>query len=260
MLPIAHRHPNYLLLDAPERIREQLSRYIEWVPLTKGQVLSAPDLPARYAYFPATSVLSLVATTPDGQTAEVATVGNEGMLDVSSLLCGEPSWYTAVVREPGSSYRCSATTLRHELSCSTNLQPWLLRYLQSLLTQMTQTALCNRYHTLSEQLCRYLLQSLDRSDSASLAVTHECIANRLGVRREGVTEALGRLRAQDIVDCDRGVITVNDPTGLKELACKCYKIFARATRPCAPPQRARARHVSPCAPALVAASSSHVWA
>lgn len=229
MLPIAHRYQNHLLLGLPEGARSRVSRYLEWVSLSAGQILSEACIAPRYAYFPADCVVSLQCATEHGETAEVAAVGNEGMLDVSLFLGGNVPEHRALVRSAGHAYRCSPHLLKGEFDSSTTLQQVLLRYSQSLLTQMAQTAVCNRYHSVSQQLCRWLLLDLDRSQLSDLTMTQDSIAQMLGVRREGITEAAGKLRSQGIIEYRRGSITVLDRAALEKLTCDCYAVFARAT-------------------------------
>ena len=245
MLPNTHRYQNHLLLGLPEELQGQLARYLEWLPLLAGQVLCVPDVPVRYAFFPADCIVSLMCATEDGDTAEVAAVGSEGMLDVSVYLGGDNPVHCAVVRNSGFAYRCPAHLLKGEFSGSAALQRLLLRYSQSLLTQIAQTAVCNRYHSVSQQLCRWLLVNLERTRSHEFAITQEAIANILGVRREGVTEAAGKLRAQGFIDYHRGTVTVLDPAGLREAACDCHAVFIRALPRYLPTQHATTRAVHP---------------
>ena len=251
MLPITHRHQNHLLSGLPPAVRERVSPHLDWVPLALGQVLYEPESAVKFAYFPADCIASLQCATENGETAEVAAVGSEGMLDVGLFLDGDYSAHVAVIRRAGYAYRCSAQSLRLEFDECPVLQRVLLRYSQTLLTQITQTAVCNRYHSVSQQLCRWLLLNLDRTRSSHSTITQEAIARMLGVRREGVTEAAGRLRDQGVIDYHRGNVVVLDRVGLERAACSCYSGFSRAlqraSRNCAD-NSGVARRLLPLAP------------
>ena len=180
-----------------------------------------------YVYFPIDSIVSLLCVMQDGTSAEIAVVGNEGMVGISLFMGGETAPSRVVVRSAGCGYRLRADVLQDEFDLGGDLQHLLLRYTQALITQMAQTAVCNRHHALEQQLCRWLLLSLDRLPSNQLNMTQELIANMLGVRREGVTEAAGRLQAEGLIHYRRGKITVLDRLNLEARACECYAVVKR---------------------------------
>ena len=260
MLSIGHQIRNRLLLALPTASREGLSQYLDWVLLRPGQVLCSPGTPSKYAYFPVGSVVSLLCLTEDGGATEVATVGDEGVVEMPLLLGGESCAYRAVVRNGGYSYRCPGHLLGLEVDHSTALQRLLLRYAYSLLTQMAQTAVCNRYHSLFQQLCRWLLLSLDRSRSNEILMTQESIAQILGVRREGVTEAAGRLRSRRVIDYRRGAIVVVDRASLERSTCECYAVFTRTTRHASPEYRELATTRQPQSPSSFPLVTAHAAA
>ncbi len=178
-------------------------------------------------YFPASGIVSLLKVMNDGAAAEIAVVGNEGMVGIALFMGGETTPSRAVVQSAGRAYRLDAARLKVEFARGGALQRLLLRYTQALITQMTQTAVCNRHHQLEQQLCRWLLLSLDRLASSELVMTQQLIANMLGVRREGVTEAAGRLQADGLISYRRGRINVLDRAKLEERACECYAVVRR---------------------------------
>jgi CRP-like cAMP-binding protein len=181
----------------------------------------------RHVYFPTTSIVSLLYVMLDGASAEIAVVGNEGVIGVALFMGGETMPNRAVVQSAGHAYRLKGHLLKQEFNRSGELQHLLLRYTQALLTQMAQTAVCNRHHSLDQQLCRWLLLSLDRLPSNELVMTQELIANMLGVRREGVTEAAGNLQKAGLITYRRGRITVLDRAGLEARACECYAVVKK---------------------------------
>lgn len=260
MLSIGHQFRNRLLLALLTASREGLSRYLDWVLLSPGQVLGSSGTPSRYAYFPAGSVVSLLCMTEDGGATEVATVGDEGVVDMPLLLGDEPCAYRAVVRNGGYSYRCPGHLLGLEVDHSTALQRLLLRYAYSLLTQMAQTAVCNRYHSLCQQLCRWLLLSVDRSCSNEILMTQESIAQILGVRREGVSEAAGRLRSRGVIDYRRGAIVVVDRASLERSTCKCYAVFTRTMQHASPDYHKLAVTGQPQSPSSFPLATAHAAA
>jgi CRP-like cAMP-binding protein len=180
-----------------------------------------------YVYFPIDAIVSLLTVLEDGDSAEIAVVGNEGIVGVSLFMGGETTPSRAVVQSAGKSVRLSAHVLKKEFSISPAVMHLLLRYTQALITQMTQTAACNRHHSLDEQLCRWLLLSLDRLHGTHLVMTQELIANMLGVRREGVTEAAGRLQRAGLISYTRGKINVLDRAGLEQRSCECYAVVKK---------------------------------
>ena len=189
-----------------------------------GDVLYEPGGKMRYVYFPTTSIVSLLYVMRDGASAEIAIVGNEGILGISLFMGGETTPSRAVVQSAGHGFRMKAQFLKDEFSRFGPMLHLLLRYTQALITQMAQTAVCNRHHSVDQQLCRWLLLSLDRLSSNELSMTQELIANMLGVRREGVTEAAGKLQDAGLIRYRRGKITVLDRPGLEARSCECYDV------------------------------------
>ncbi|WP_026289325.1 Crp/Fnr family transcriptional regulator [Thioalkalivibrio sp. ALMg11] len=187
-----------------------------------GEVLAEPGHPMRYAYFPTTAIVSLLNVMQDGATTEVAIVGYEGMVGISLFMGGESTSSRAVVHSAGHGFRMKAPILKEEFTHGGHMQQLLLRYTQALLTQMAQTAVCNRHHTLDQQLARWLLLNLDRLHTNTLEMTQELIAHILGVRREGITCAAGKLQKAGLIEYHRGHITVLDRPGLEACACECY--------------------------------------
>lgn len=192
--------------------------------MTLGQALCEPGVPMRDVYFPTTSIVSLLYVMEDGASAEIAVVGNEGIVGVSLFMGGETTTSWAVVQSAGHAYRLSGRLLKEAFRRGGAMQLLLLRYTQALLTQMAQTAVCNRHHSVDQQLCRWLLLSLDRLPSNELVMTQELIANMLGVRREGVTEAAGKLQRAGLIHYSRGRIIVEDRPGLEARVCECYAV------------------------------------
>ncbi|TVQ89741.1 MAG: Crp/Fnr family transcriptional regulator [Chromatiaceae bacterium] len=215
---------NYLLGALPEAIGQRLFAALETVDLPLGEALYESGGRQRYVYFPTTAIVSLLYVMENGASAEIAVVGNEGIVGIALFLGGETMPNRAVVQSAGHAYRLQARVFKREFMQSGALQYLLLRYTSALLTQMAQTAVCNRHHTVDQQLCRWLLLSLDRLPSNELVMTQELIANMLGVRREGVTEAAGRLQAAGLIRYRRGHITVLDRSGLETRVCECYRV------------------------------------
>jgi CRP-like cAMP-binding protein len=206
-----------------------------------GKVLYEPGDLLRHVYFPLDCIVSLLYVTEDGSSAEIAVVGNEGIVGIALFMGGETTPSRAVVQSEGHALRLSSQRLKDEFHSSSELQHLLLRYTQALITQMAQTAVCNRHHSIEQQLCRWLLLSLDRLSGDTLAMTHELIANMLGVRREGVTEAAGKLQKFGVIHYSRGHITVLDRPKLEQLCCECYAVVKRESDRLLPqPQRGRA--------------------
>jgi len=218
---------NHLLraLPAPEAAR--LFPHLELVPMPLGHVLYESGSHLRHVYFPTTSIVSLLYVMADGASAEIAVVGHEGMVGVALFMGGETTPSRAVVQSAGHAYRLKGQFLKDEFTRAAALQHLLLRYTQALLTQMAQTAVCNRHHSVDQQLCRWLLLSLDRLPSNKLSMTQELIANMLGVRREGVTEAAGKLQAAGLIRYSRGHITVLDRPRLETQCCECYAVVKK---------------------------------
>lgn len=218
---------NCLLAAIPEQEYARLLPHLELVPLPLGTVLYESGSELRHVYFPTTAIVSLLYVMVDGASAEIAVVGKEGILGVALFMGGETMPNRAVVQSAGHAYRLKGQVLKQEFNRAEELQHLLLRYTQALLTQMAQTAVCNRHHSLDEQLCRWLLLSLERLSSNELIMTQELIANMLGVRREGVTEAAGNLQKAGLIRYQRGHITVLDLVGLETRACECYSVVKK---------------------------------
>src|SRR6266581_2879834 len=217
-------YQNHLLNALPTSDYERLASHLELIPMRLGEVLYEPGVQLRYVYFPTTSIVSLLYVMEDGASAEIAIVGNEGILGISLFMGGETTPSRAVVQSAGHAFRLKAQRLKDEFGRFGPMLQLLLRYTQALITQMSQTAVCNRHHSVDQQLCRWLLLSLDRLASNELAMTQELIANMLGVRREGVTEAAGKLQDAGLIRYRRGRITVIDRPGVEARACECYHV------------------------------------
>lgn len=218
---------NSLLAALPAAEFERLKTQLELVHLPLGDVLCESGGRLSYVYFPTSSIISLHYILENGASSEIAGVGNEGMLGVSLFMGGEstPSW--ATVQTAGYSYRLKASLMMQEFNQGGPVQRLMLRYTQALITQISQTAVCNRHHTIEQQLSRWLLLTLDRLNSQELIMTQELIASMLGVRREGITEAAGKLQQAEIIRYRRGHITVLDRTGLEGHVCECYGVVRK---------------------------------
>ncbi|HEY6452993.1 MAG TPA: Crp/Fnr family transcriptional regulator [Steroidobacteraceae bacterium] len=215
---------NQLLRALPEADLQRLRPHLKLCPLPLGDVLYESGIALREVFFPVDSIVSLLYVMADGASAEIAVVGNEGVIGVSLFMGGETTPSRAVVQSAGQAYRMPGQILKAEFTRAGAMQHLLLRYTQALITQMAQTAVCNRHHSLDQQLCRWLLLSLDRLVSNELVMTQELIANMLGVRREGVTEAAGRLQSAGLISYSRGRIAVLDRPGLEARTCECYRV------------------------------------
>ena len=218
---------NHLLAALPSAEWERWQPQLEWVDMPLGEVLYESGSTLTHVYFPTTAIVSLLYVMENGAAAEIAVVGNEGMVGVALFMGGETTPSRAIVQSAGSAFRLSGQVLKREFVRAGPMQHLLLRYTQALLTQMAQTAVCNRHHSVDQQLCRWLLLSLDRLPSNKLTMTQELIANMLGVRREGVTEAAGKLQSAGLIRYSRGRITVLDRPGLEAQACECYEVVKR---------------------------------
>jgi CRP-like cAMP-binding protein len=218
---------NGLLRALPATDRERLTKELELIAMPLGDVLYESGSHMRHVYFPTTSIVSLLYVMEDGASAEIAIVGNEGMVGVALFMGGETTPSRAVVQSAGHAYRLKGQFIKDEFTKAASLQHLLLRYTQALLTQMAQTAVCNRHHSVDQQLCRWLLLSLDRLPTNKLSMTQELIANMLGVRREGVTEAAGKLQDKGLIHYSRGQITVLDRPRLEGQACECYEVVKK---------------------------------
>ena len=218
---------NRLLAALPATDYERLLPHLELVPLPLGWAVYESGDTQGYVYFPTNSIVSMLYVMEDGSSAEIAVVGNEGIVGIALFMGGETTPSRAVVQSAGYGYRLSARLLKTEFGRAGELQHLLLRYTQALITQMAQTAVCNRHHALEQQLCRWLLLSLDRLPSNELTMTQELIANMLGVRREGVTEAARHLQTAGLIHYRRGSITVLDRPKLEAKVCECYAVVKR---------------------------------
>ena len=218
---------NRLLAALSEDARQRLLPYLETVDMPLGQTLYEPGRTLAQVYFPITSIISLIYEMENGASAEIAVVGHEGMVGISLFMGGGSTPSRAVVLCAGRGFMLPAAVIQTEFARSGALMRLLLRYTQALITQMAQTAVCNRLHTLDRQLCRWLLMSLDRLQGNQLVMTHELIAHMLGVRREGVTEAALKLQAAGLIRYLRGHISVLDPQGLEQRSCECYAVVKK---------------------------------
>ncbi len=227
MLSPPEPRDNLLLAALPEEDWQRLQPNLHLVDMPLGQVLYEPNGPMEYVYFPVDAIVSLLCYTEDGGSAEIAIVGNEGIVGVSLFMGGETTPSQALVQSAGSAYRLSGRALKDEFYRGGSMQRLFLRYTQALLTQMAQTAVCNRKHSLDQQLCRWLLLSHDRLPGDELEMTQELIANMLGVRREGVTETAGHLQRANLIRYHRGHIVILDRHGLEQRTCECYGVVRR---------------------------------
>jgi CRP-like cAMP-binding protein len=217
-------HQNHLLDALPSADYDRLTAHAELIPLKLGDVLYEPGGTVLHVYFPTTAIVSLLYVLENGASAEIAVVGNEGMLGISLFMGGDTTPSRAVVQSAGHGFRLEADLLKTEFERFGATMHLLLRYTQALITQMAQTAVCNRHHSIDQQLCRWLLLSLDRLATNELTMTQDLIANMLGVRREGVTGAAGKLQDAGLIRYRRGHIAVLDRPGLEDRCCECYQV------------------------------------
>lgn len=220
---------NHLLAALSGEVQERLFTHMEWVELPLGKVLYESGDTMRHAYFPTDAIVSLLYVMESGASAEISVVGNEGLVGIALFMGGESTPSRAIVQSGGHAYRLPVQRLKDEFNRHGELLLLMLRYTQALITQMSQTAVCNRHHSIDQQLCRWLLLSLDRLPNNQLTMTQELIANMLGVRREGVTEAAGKLQRQGVIEYSRGHITVLDRQKLEQLSCECYAVVKKET-------------------------------
>src|SRR5690348_15812944 len=220
---------NHLLAALSAEVRDRVFPHLELISLPLGTVLYESGDALRHVYFPTDSIVSLLYVMESGASAEISVVGNEGLIGVALFMGGESTSSRAIVQSAGYSYRLLGQRLKDEFNRHGDLQMLLLRYTQALITQMSQTAVCNRHHTIDQQLCRWLLLSLDRLPNNRLTMTQELIANMLGVRREGVTDAAGKLQKLGVIQYKRGRITVLDRPKLEQLCCECYAVVKKET-------------------------------
>jgi CRP-like cAMP-binding protein len=216
-----------LLAVLPEAESKRLLPHLEHVSLPLGKALYESGDQLNHVYFPTTSIVSLLYELENGSSAEIAVVGHEGIVGIALFMGGDTMPNRAVVQSAGEAYRLQGALLKQEFNRAGALQHLLLRYTLAMLTQMAQTAVCNRHHTVDQQLCRWLLLSLDRLPSNELSMTQELIANMLGVRREGVTEAAGKLQSAGLISYNRGHIIVLDRAGLEKRVCECYDVVRK---------------------------------
>lgn len=215
---------NHLLTILPTDELNRLKPFLELVSLPLGKVLCESGGTIDHVYFPTTAIVCLLAVMDNGSSAEIAVVGNDGVIGIAVYMGGETMLNRSVVQSEGFAYKLGAPVLKQEFARSGFLRHALLRYTMALLSQMSQTAVCNRHHSIDQQLCRWLLLSLDRLPSNELNMTQELIANMLGVRREGVTEAAGKLQSAGLIHYSRGHITILDRAGLEKRVCECYDV------------------------------------
>lgn len=229
-MPVAHDPRQNRLLAALAAVEcERIYPHLQLVAMPLGKVLYESGDVLRHVYFPTDCIVSLLYVMEDGASAEISVVGNEGLIGIALFMGGETTPSRAIVQSAGYAYKLIGQLLKDEFHRNGKMQLQLLRYTQALITQMAQTAVCNRHHSVDKQLCRWLLLSLDRLSSNELKMTQELIADMLGVRREGVTEAAGKLQKQGVIQYARGKITVLDRPKLEELCCECYAVVKKET-------------------------------
>ncbi|MBR9792041.1 MAG: Crp/Fnr family transcriptional regulator [Gammaproteobacteria bacterium] len=226
---MTHPTENTLLNALPDESKQRLFSQIRLVELPLGKVIYDAGQNVSMVYFPTDSIVSLLSTMADGSSAEISVVGNEGLVGIAVFMGGESTPNRAIVQSAGVAYRLPAALLRSEFNNNQTVRMLLLRYTQALIAQMAQTAVCNRHHSIDQQLCRWLLLSLDRLSTNKLTMTQELIANMLGVRREGVTEAAGKLQKLGVITYRRGHITVTNREKLEALCCECYAVVKNET-------------------------------
>lgn len=233
---------NQLLAALPPTDFEALAAHLELVPMRLGDLLYEPGMQLEHAYFPTTAIVSLHYVMESGASCEAAGVGNEGVVGVSLFMGGDTTPSSAVVQTAGHAYRLQRRVLKPEFERCACLQRLFLRYTQGLITQMTQTAGCNRHHSIQQQLCRLLLSTLDRTPSQDLLMTQDLIAGMLGVRREGITDAAGKLQSAGFIRYRRGHISLLDRSGLEARACECYAVVKKELSRLLPDAMALPRH------------------
>jgi CRP-like cAMP-binding protein len=244
-MPLTHSPgQNQLLASLPRDAFDALAPHLDWVAMPLGQVLSEPGAQMRHAYFPTTAIVSLVYVGESGASIETVGVGNEGVVGISLFMGGNTTCTTAVVRTAGHGYRIDRHRLKQAFDVPGPLQRQLLLYTQVLATHLLQNAACNRHHALEQQLCRWLLLTLDRAPADELVITQELVASLLGVRREGVTEAAGNLQRAGLISYRRGHIAVLNRAGLQALSCECYGVVHNETARLMGDNRGRAARVA----------------
>ena len=227
-MPPAHNpNQNHLLAALPAAEFARLAAHLELVPMRLGDMLYEPGQQLQHAYFPTTGIVSMHYVMASGASAESAGVGNEGVVGISLFMGGDTTPSSAVVQTAGHAYRLERRRLETEFKAGGALQRLLLRYTQALIAQISQTAVCNRHHSVEQQLCRWLLVTLDRIPSGQFVMTQELVASMLGVRREGITEAAGKLQHAGVIRYRRGQIAVLHRSGLEDRACECYAVVKK---------------------------------
>ncbi len=221
------KNQNSLLSAMPTPEFERWAPHLEWADLKLGQVLQESGKLMSHVYFPTTSIISLLCVLEDGSSTEISVIGREGVLNITQIMSGHATLCRAVVQSAGAALRLRAYEIQQDFNNSNEVMHLMLRYTEALMAQMTQTAVCNRHHTLDQQLCRWLLLSLDRLRSNDLRMTQELIANMLGVRREGVTSAALKLQHSGLISYSRGLIHVLDRPGLEARSCECYAVVKK---------------------------------
>jgi len=226
-IPSPDPRANRLLASLPESDYQVLAAQLERMPMPLGMAVYESGSAQGFVYFPVDSIVSLLYVLESGASTEIAVTGNEGLVGISLFMGGESTPSRAIVQSAGHGYRVRGALLRQLFESSGDVQHLLLRFTQALITQMTQTAVCNRHHSVDQQLCRWLLLMLDRLSSSEVLMTQELIANMLGVRREGVTEAAGKLQAEGLIEYRRGRISVLDRPQLEARVCECYGVVKK---------------------------------
>jgi len=229
MPPSPKPQQNHLLAALSASTFSRLEPHLERVTLPLGKALYESGDALRHVYFPADAIVSLLYVMENGASAEISVVGNEGLVGIAVFMGGESTPSRAIVQSAGHAFRLPCQRLKDEFNRHGELMMLMLRYTQALITQMAQTAVCNRHHSIDQQLCRWLLLSLDRLPGDRLCMTQELIANMLGVRREGVTDAAGKLQRLGVIEYSRGNIKVLDRTRLEQLSCECYAVVKKET-------------------------------
>ncbi|KPQ29553.1 MAG: cAMP-binding putative transcriptional regulator [Marinobacter excellens HL-55] len=224
-----HPDQNHLLAALPDAVKSRIFPLLKLVEMNLGDVIYESGQSIEFVYFPTNCIISLLYVMLDGASAEISVVGNEGLAGIAVFMGGESTPSRTIVQSKGLAYRMPSSELRTEFNNHAEVRVLMLRYTQALITQMSQTAVCNRHHSIDQQLCRWLLLSLDRLPDNHLTMTQELIANMLGVRREGVTEAAGKLQKLGVIEYHRGHITVIDRPRLEVLCCECYAVVKRET-------------------------------
>ena len=227
MVAIMTPNQNHLLAALPAEIFERISPHLELISMPLGEVLYESGGQLQHVYFPTTAIVSMHYVMENGASAEIAGVGNEGVLGISLFMGGNTTSSLATVQTSGCGYRLKGRLMMEEFNHAGPMMRLMLRYTQALITQISQTAVCNRYHSVEQQLCRWLLLTLDRMTSNELTITQELIASMLGVRREGITETAGNLQRAGLINYRRGHITVLDRSGLESRACECYNVVKK---------------------------------